>query len=183
MNQDDDAYLAMLNNKIINPPRDQSKAATADGGSPEEKTAATSTAPATSFDALTAARENITEISKQLMLISEADAPFEWISADWDSNDPPTIQQLVDLGWVDPHAAEEYYNTKTFPEFFEPLMDPKDPYGQAEQYRALYKRMQTMAAGRVFLVGKLSITVLIIGIVSAPKKKALAGLRSLLVQT
>lgn len=177
MEKEDADYLAMLNNKTINPTPSKQQ---------ENKQQSISLAgeSAQQFPELMAARDQISSRSKELSLVSETDAPFEWVSADWNSDTLPSVQQLVDLGWIDQSVTEK---TKSIDEFFDKLTKSDDPYGQAGRFQSLYEAIQHAFEGqetKVYLLGDQSITVLILGIISSNDgKKALAGLRSLLVET
>lgn len=177
MEKEDADYLAMLNNKTINPPPSEQQQTTQQSTSHAGESA-------TQFPELMAARDQITARSKDLSLVSETDAPFEWVSADWSSNTLPSVQQLVELGWIDESVTEK---TKSVDEFFDKLTKGGDPYGQADRFQSLYEAIQHVFEGqetKVYLLGDQSITVLILGIISTNDgKKALAGLRSLLVET
>ena len=177
MEKEDADYLAMLNNKTINPPPSEQQ-------ENKQQTISHARESATQFPALMAARDQITVRSKDLSLVSETDAPFEWVSADWNSNTMPSVQQLVELGWIDESTTEK---TKSLEEFFDKLIKGGDPYGQADRFQSLYEAIQHVFEGqetKVYLLGEQSITVLILGIISTNDgEKALAGLRSLLVET
>ncbi|KAI9498342.1 hypothetical protein BDB00DRAFT_783972 [Zychaea mexicana] len=181
MEKEDADYLAMLNNKTINPdPRQQEQQ--------QSSSPAINVNTAEPFEALTSACHAITGSSKELSLVSETDAPFEWVSTNWSSDDLPTAQDILKLGWADDMNASR---SKTLDQFFEPMTDENnDPYGQAKRYQALHKKLKEVFSdkpAKVYLLGEESVTVLILGIISSKggseRTRALAGLRSLLVQT
>ena len=184
MGNGDSDYMAMLNNPTINPgPKHQQEQ--------QSISSSKSLDTATSFDTLTSTCNTVKDVSKDLMLVSESDEPFEWVSADWEKADLPTAQEIINLGWVDQNASTlSSCKTKTLDQFFEPMMDEtNDPYKQAKNFQSLYKTFKEAFNnnnGQVYLFGQGSITVLVLGIINASgsgRGRALAGLRSLLVQT
>ncbi|KAI7854221.1 hypothetical protein BDC45DRAFT_508944 [Circinella umbellata] len=184
MDKGDSDYMAMLNNPTINPgPKQQQEQ--------HSISSSKSLDTATSFDTLTSACNNIKNVSKDLILVSESDEPFEWVSADWTKTDLPTAQEIINLGWVDQNASTlSSFKTKTLDQFFEPMMDEtNDSYNQAKGFQSLYKTFKEAfndKNGQVYFFGQGSITVLVLGIINASgggRGRALAGLRSLLVQT
>ncbi|KAI8144890.1 hypothetical protein BJV82DRAFT_606598 [Fennellomyces sp. T-0311] len=177
MEKEDDSYMAMLNSNIINPGRQPTPA--------PKKPLPASLNTATPFPALMEAYHAITEISKSVSLVSESDEPFEWITADWSAKELPSAEQMVELGFADTSTP---CRTKGLAEFFGPMITDDDPYGQAESLRTLHKRLEEAYGDKprkVYLVGEREITVLVVGIVDQTDNhaQAIAGLRSLLVQT
>lgn len=183
MDQEDTNYLAMLNNATINPsPQQQQRRGHSQ--QPRVKT------QADTFPALESVQQSITSVSRSLSLVSETDAQLEWISAHWTHDHLPSAQELVELGWTDSESASICCKTKSIDEFLEPIAnDEQDPYGQAADFRALLDKFRQSfkdpKESRVYLLGERSITVLMIGLVrdDDAKARALAGLRSLLVET
>lgn len=171
----DQAYLAMLNNKTINPPPREEQ--------PQEESRASKLA--TPFPALTTAEQNVTSAIKDVYLVSESDEPFEWITAPWTSDKLPTAAELTELGLVD-KASLGRIQTSTLEEFFKKRVAADDPYGMADKYRVLWDRLSDTfgkECSKVYFIGETSITVLIVGIITDGNDRALAGLRSLLVET
>ncbi|KAI9277135.1 hypothetical protein BDA99DRAFT_494964 [Phascolomyces articulosus] len=181
MEKEDSDYMAMLNNSTINP------------GPKQEQTPSLATTSqlntATPNETLTSAFQAIMNVSNDLVLVSESDEPFEWISADWAQDKlPVTAQEIIQLGWVDPSVdSPSTFKTKTLNQFFDPLVDEKnDPYNQAKGFQKMYKLFKdAFSDAQVYFIGEGSINVFVLGIINATSggKRALAGLRSLLVQT
>ena len=177
MEKADADYMAMLNNKTINPDRQPQPA--------KKQVSSAALNTATPFAALMEAYHAINEVAKGLILVSESDESFDWVTADWDSNELPSPEQLVELGLAD---VSQPCRTKELGEFFGPMTTGDDPYKQTATYRTLHQRLQEVFGNnphKVYLLGEGEITVLVIGIVDQADNhaRAIAGLRSLMVQT
>ncbi|KAI9023033.1 hypothetical protein CLU79DRAFT_750048 [Phycomyces nitens] len=177
MNQDS-SYLAMLNNPVINPPSNSEAEANA-----QEPTLVA--APLATFETAITAQNELSNVSKNLALISETDAEFQTVNVAWKATELPTPDQLVELGLV---ADSSPCKTKTLDEFFSPRTGENDPYGQAADFRSLETKLVELYGGKdkgkVYYIGEYTITVLILGILKGENgSNALVGLRSLLVQT
>ncbi|ORY99237.1 hypothetical protein BCR43DRAFT_471887 [Syncephalastrum racemosum] len=173
----DDSYARMLNNPSINPPP---AAAQASNTMQDPALPQGNLSTATPFPELDALQKQMTQHTEDLVLVSETDAPLEWISADWDQKPwPPACEDLK--GWVQDTTP---CKTQSLQDFFGPLTDAsRDPYEQSQGFKAVQETFGKADDTRVFLCGERSIVVLILGVLTSGPRRALFGLRSLLVRT
>ena len=167
----DNSFMAMLNNPVINPgpsskPVPQKKVAT------EPKPCA--------FAAVEKAKGLLTTASEDVYLTSESDEPFEWINTSTEKDHlPTTAEELVKLGIIPEELVGEEFKIKSVDQFLE-----KDDY---KDIVAAFNEIQKedSSESKVYLLGDVSITVLILCIVhdKQSSKKAIVGLKSLLVQS
>ncbi|KAG0178470.1 hypothetical protein DFQ28_008377 [Apophysomyces sp. BC1034] len=177
-NNDNASYLAMLNNPTINPPAKPPKK-----DSPKQGVQLASA----TFSAAMVAQQSLKDMSSDLDLVSETDAPFESLNIAWDKTALPTAEELINLGLVEEDGDRE---VKTVAAFFEPFTtEENDPYKQAAGFRALLQKFEELFSdaeqdAKVYLIGDITITVLILGIIRGDNgKHALVGLKSMLVET
>ncbi|CAO3608922.1 unnamed protein product [Mucor fragilis] len=167
----DNSFMAMLNNPVINPgPAKKSAPA---------KKAATGPKPSV-FPAVKKAQDLLTTSSSDVYLASESDEPFEWINTGTENAQlPTTAKELLQLNLIPEELAGEELKIKSLDEFLN-----KDDY---KDIVAAFKEIQKGSGGdsKVYLIGDVSITVLILCIVQDEQssKKAIVGLKSLLVQS
>ncbi|GAN01611.1 hypothetical protein MAM1_0009c01045 [Mucor ambiguus] len=167
----DNSFMAMLNNPVINP------------GPPKKsvsvKESATEPKPSV-FPAVEKAKDLLTTASGDVYLASESDEPFEWINTGIEKAQlPTTAKELHQLKLIPEELVGEEFKIKSVDEFLE-----KDNY---KDIVAAFKEVQKESSGesKVYLLGDVSITVLILCIVQDKQssKKAIVGLKSLLVQS
>lgn len=171
----DDSYARMLNNPSINPPAQANTLQ--DPALPQGNLSL-----ATSFPELDALQHTLTQHAQDLVLVSETDAALEWISADWDASKawPPACADLP-REWVQDTTP---CKTQSLQDFFGPLTDAsRDPYEQSQGFKAVQDVFGQADDTRVYLCGETSVVVLILGVLSSGPRRALFGLRSLLVRT
>ncbi|CAO3692315.1 unnamed protein product [Rhizopus stolonifer] len=161
------SYLDMLNNPTINPSRkEQDK-------NPEKEQKLT---PA-SFPPAQQAQDLLTAASRDVYLVSESDEPFEFINTLTDRDTLPTnLKELEELGLLN-GGEEDRLRIKSVPEFL-----------RQDEYKEIVKALETLGklteqGGKVYLVGDISITVLILTLIRYEGKSAIVGLKSLLVQS
>ncbi|KAK4509170.1 uncharacterized protein ATC70_007520 [Mucor velutinosus] len=167
----DNSYMAMLNNPAINPGPPKETAPT--------KKAATGPKPSV-FSAVEKAKDLLTTASGDVYLTSESDEPFEWINADIKKAQLPiTAEELHQLKLIPKELVGEELKIKSIDEFLK-----EDDY---KNIVAAFKEIQKESSdeSKVYLLGDVSITVLILCIVQDKQssKKAIVGLKSLLVQS
>ncbi|KAG1451455.1 hypothetical protein G6F56_008080 [Rhizopus delemar] len=161
------SYLDMLNNPTINPPqKEQDK-----NLEKEQKLKPASFPPAQQ------AQDLLTAASRDVFLVSESDEPFEFINTLTDRDTLPTnLKELEELGLLN-GGEEDRLRIKSVPEFL-----------RQDEYKEIVKALEklgelTEQGGKVYLVGDISITVLILILIRYEDKSAIVGLKSLLVQS
>ncbi|KAI8089514.1 uncharacterized protein BX664DRAFT_135521 [Halteromyces radiatus] len=179
----DNNYLAMLNNPVINPPVQQQPL----------QPSLQSTAPCiTLFPAAQQCQDKLQ--TNDLYLVSETDAPWLNVAVPWSSDSLPSQRsELEQAGLLvrnthvdrfdEDDDEENGFRIKTVDAFFEPLIKPGP---QSKEYNRLLQQIKDVFENnvKVYLVGNRVITVLILGLVQdESEQKALVGLQSELVQT
>ncbi|CAO0799617.1 unnamed protein product [Mucor circinelloides] len=167
----DNSFMAMLNNPVINPGPSSN--------SVPQKKVATESKPC-AFAAVEKAKDLLTTASEDVYLTSESDEPFEWINTSTEKDHlPTTAEELVKLGLIPEELVGEEFKIKSVDQFLE-----KDDY---KDVVAAFNEIQKedSSESKVYLLGDVSITVLILCIVhdKQSSKKAIVGLKSLLVQS
>jgi hypothetical protein len=130
-------------------------------------------------------KEKLAEVSKNLVYISETDAPFEavlWIKSDDKplNNEAVTILQLIE------HKPETAVREQTIDFFFQHPTKIEDWFGEeeiktAENFLNLKKTLEeNLKDIKVYKIGEIKIDVLIIGL---DEKGNLAGVRTKGVET
>ncbi|EIE78340.1 hypothetical protein G6F46_002592 [Rhizopus delemar] len=164
----DDSYMAMINNPVINPPRTEKQ--------PSPLKQNTKLKPA-SFPPVQQAQDLLTSATQDVYLSSESDEPFEWINTITERNSLPiTIDDLEVLGLLNGNESNQL-KIKSVREVL-----------QKEEYQNIVKALEklgelTQQESKVYLVGEYSITVLILSIIHYEQQTAIVGLKSLLIQT
>ncbi|KAG1056483.1 hypothetical protein G6F43_001630 [Rhizopus delemar] len=164
----DDSYMAMINNPVINPPRTEKQ--------PSPLKQNTKLKPA-SFPPVQQAQDLLTSATQDVYLSSESDEPFEWINTITERNSlPTTIDDLEVLGLLNGNESNQL-KIKSVREVL-----------QKEEYQNIVKALEklgelTQQESKVYLVGEYSITVLILSIIHYEQQTAIVGLKSLLIQT
>lgn len=167
----DDSYMAMLNNPTINP-------GPAAPSLPKE-TSENSRLKSSSLQCVQEAKDKLVKASKDVYLASESDEKFEWVNTTTKSNKlPSTIKELVQLGFIEEEDENQELKITTI-----------DDILNDEEYQDIVKAFGEISGksddSKVYLIGELEITVLILCIVqdSQSKEAAIVGLKSKLVQT
>ncbi|ORZ06873.1 hypothetical protein BCR42DRAFT_426619 [Absidia repens] len=185
------SFLAMLNNPVINPPKQQ--------GSSQQQPSTTHIAQSSAplFPAAQHCQDKLQACTKDLYLISETDAPWQNVLMPWSSNELPDGRQALDDAGllvrnthIDQFEAdgdeENDFKVETLGTFFDRLMKDNDNNkAQADQYTILLEQIKQLLGDNVnvYLVGSRVVTVLILGLVQDSGMKALVGLQSELVET
>lgn len=173
----DDNYLSMLNNPVINPPRQQPQQS-------ETQHVAVQSTPA--FPAAQQCQQDLRTSAKDLILASETDAEWQNVTVPWSSDTLPSSRQdleraslLVRNTNVDQYDRDEEdgFRVQSLADFME---------RQGKDYNDLVKKLEAWFGDqvKVYLIGNRVVTVLILGLVKGDdEQKALVGLQSELVQT
>ncbi|KAI9254886.1 hypothetical protein BY458DRAFT_520582 [Sporodiniella umbellata] len=162
-----DSYLNMLNNTVINPSEPSEK---------KEKKSEDSKLKAATFSAATEAQTLLNKASEDVLLVSESDEPFEAINVETKLERlPTTFEELGQLGLLK-GDEEDRLRIKSVPEFLR-----QDDY--RDIVAAIKKINPEESDSKVYLVGDISITVLVLTLVSHEHQHAIIGLRSLSVQS
>ncbi|SAL99647.1 hypothetical protein [Absidia glauca] len=173
----DDNYLSMLNNPVINPPRQQPQQS-------ETQHVAAQSTPA--FPAAQQCQQDLQSSAKDLILASETDAEWQNVTVPWSSDTLPSSRQdleraglLVRNTNVDQYDRDEKdgFRVQSLADFME---------RQSKDYDDLVKKLKAWFGEqvKVYLIGNRVVTVLILGLVKGDdEQKALVGLQSELVQT
>lgn len=173
----DDNYLSMLNNPVINPPRQQPQQS-------ETQHVAAQLSP--SFPAVQQCQQDLQSSARDLILVSETDAEWQNVSAPWSSDTLPSSRQDLDRAGLlirnsnfDQYERDEEhgFQVQSVADFLE---------RQGKDYDNLLKKLKKWFGEqvKVYFVGNRVTTVLILGLVKGDDgQKALVGLQSELVQT
>lgn len=167
----DESYMAMLNNPIINPgPAVPTLSKETDDNS---------RLTPSSLQCVQEAKDKLVKASKDVYLASESDEAFEWVNTTTKDNKlPSTIKELVQLGFVKKEDETEEFKITTLKDI---LND--------EEYQDIVKAFEEISKksddSKVYLIGELDITVLILCIVqdNQTNEAAIVGLKSKLIQT
>jgi hypothetical protein len=169
--ESDDSFKAMLNNSTINPGPPAPQVAKSNNNE-------NSCLKPSSLPKVQEAKNKLTEVTKDVYLLSESDEPFEWINTITEKDSlPTTVKELVQLGLVEKEEEHEKLKTKSLEEFL-----------QDKEYQPIIKAFQEIqpsGESKVYLLGEEeSVTVLILSIIhDSTKESVIVGLKSLLVQT
>lgn len=176
----DKSFMAMLNNPTINP------------GPPtktvSEEIANTGLRPCV-FPAVEEAKELLSNATKDVYLSSESDEAFEWINTSTEHDHLPTTEkELAQLGLIDEEIIGGEFKIKSVQEFLGDDDEYKNIVTAFQQIQKEQQKHEENSKGddsKVYLLGEESVTVLILCIVQDKQssKKAIVGLKSLLVQT
>ncbi|KAI8997533.1 hypothetical protein BDB01DRAFT_771471 [Pilobolus umbonatus] len=165
---DNDSFMNMLNNPVINPPHQ------AVNNAPITDNTRLRPAP---YPQVKEAQRILEEASKDVYLPSETDAAFEYINTMTNSSQLPTTkEELVELGLMTPE--EDSLKIQTIDSFLH-----GEEYNDIKQaFKGIEKDNQKI---RVYLIGEITIHVYILTIVQDKQSStyALVGLKSHLVET
>ncbi|KAI8645532.1 hypothetical protein BD408DRAFT_411588 [Parasitella parasitica] len=169
----DESYMAMLNNPVINP------GPSTNTNLEQEQKANTNIKPCV-FPAVEEAKNLLTKATENICLSSESDEAFEWINTEIkQENLPTTKKELAQLGLISHESLTGSLTIKSLQEFL-----------YEDNYKGIVAAFQTIqnekaCDSKVYLLGERSVIVLILCIVQDKQssKKAIVGLKSLLVQT
>ncbi|KAI8977207.1 hypothetical protein BDF20DRAFT_873548 [Mycotypha africana] len=188
----DKSFMSMLTNPIINPgPQQQQQLQ-----QPTKTNQMSSTGPealSKSSDEsghysklVRHSKELLTQSAKDKYLTSESDEPFEWIYAtpidDNMKSLPTSEEELMEMGLINMSTKEHGFKTKTLDDFFQ---HNKEDYKEIIEAFNELKNQYDAEETKVYLIGEMSIQVLILSLIKDQEtsKKAIVGLKSLLVQT